>query len=122
MSIFINMKILINESRLGNIVKNILKRNGIKVSYNLFSRYEGINGTQLDSVQVWFQIPNGTIIRTIHFITRNNKVIGIDSYGRFSNVIPEFAHIPIKIVSNYFIDEAKKYAEKLLPLEYPIDN
>jgi hypothetical protein len=116
------MKILINESRLDDLVKKILKRNGIKVFYNLFSRYDGMDDTQFDSVQVWFQIPNGTITRTIHFITKNNKVIGIDSYGRFSNVIPEFSHIPIKIVSDYFIEEAKKYAEKLLPLEYPIDN
>ena len=51
---------------------------------------------------------------SIDFITKNNKVIGINMYSRFTNVATSFNYIPHKMLDSYFIENAKTYLEKVL--------
>lgn len=117
------MKILINESRSEKLIQNILNRNGIKMEFVYGGKIYDSSYRIYHSVEVWFKIPNEyrEKLRTIHFITRKNKVVDIDSYGDFSTVIPEFKHIPKKMVVDYFIKGAKEHLEEMLPNEFPND-
>lgn len=51
---------------------------------------------------------------TIYFITKNNKVIGVNSHNRFTDIATSFRYIPYKILNSYFIEGAKTYLEDFL--------
>ena len=52
--------------------------------------------------------------KTIYFLTKNNKVIGVDHHGGFSSVATSFGYVPYDVLTTYFIDRAKTYLEQLL--------
>ena len=52
--------------------------------------------------------------KTIYFLTKNNKVIGVDRHGGFSSVATSFGYVPYDVLNDYFIERAKTYLEQLL--------
>ena len=113
------MKILITESQSDDLIKSILKQNGIKVVFGYKNRSYGNPGIQYDSVHVFFNFSNlDQKLRNVHFETRGYKVIGIESHGDFTSVIDEFKYLPKNLVYDYFISRAKDYVEKILPFEH----
>ena len=118
------MKILITESQSDDLIKSILKQNGIKVVFGYKNRSYGNPGIQYDSVHVFFNFSNlDQEVRNVHFETseywgRGLKVIGIKSHGDFTSVIDEFKYLPKNLVYDYFISRAKDYVEKILPFEH----
>ena len=52
--------------------------------------------------------------KPIYFLTKNNKVIGVDHHGGFSSVATSFGYVPYDVLTTYFIDRAKTYLEQLL--------
>jgi hypothetical protein len=113
------MKILITESQSDNLIKSILKQNGIKIVFGYKTRNYGNHGTFYDSVYIFFNFSNlDQKERNVYFETRGNKVIGLESHGDFTSVIDEFKYLPKDIVYDYFISRAKTYLEKILPFEY----
>jgi len=60
--------------------------------------------------------------RRIHFFTRKNKVVSVDSTGDFRTIADGFRYIPTDILMGYFIEKAKTYVEKLLRKLYPNDS
>jgi hypothetical protein len=113
------MKILITESQSDNLIKSILKQNGIKVVFGYKNRSYGNHGKQYDSVYIFFNFSNlDQKERNVHFETRGYKVIGIESHGDFTSVIDEFKYLPKDLVYDYFISRAKTYVEKILPFEH----
>ena len=108
-----------------NVVEQILDMSGIKYegcgydgrTYDNFGRNE-------DTVEIYFKFPNESKLRSrrIHFITRKNKVVTVDSSSDFRTLTDEFKYIPELILMEYFIEKAKTYLEKILPYEYPSDN
>jgi hypothetical protein len=77
-----------------------------------------------DSVDVYFKLTDDDYFykRRIHFLTRNNKVIGVDSTGDFRTITDGFRYIPTEVLMPYFIEKAKTYLERILTYEYPNDN
>ena len=113
------MKILITESQSDDLIKSILKQNDIKVVFGYINRSYGNYGKQYDSVHVFFNFSNlDQKERNVHFETKGDKVIGIESHGDFTSVIDEFKYLPKNLVYDYFISRAKDYVEKILPFEH----
>ena len=66
-------------------------------------------------VYVHFYINNKLVSSpSIYFITKNNKVIGVSSHNRFTDIATSFRYIPYKILNSYFIEKAKTYLEGVL--------
>ena len=77
----------------------------------------------IQEVYVNFYFNNKLVSRpSIYFITKNNKVIGVSSHNRFTDIATSFRYIPNDILMGYFIEKAKPYVEKLLRTLYPNDN
>jgi hypothetical protein len=113
------MKILITESQSDNLIKSILKQNGIKIVFGYKNRSYDSYGKQYDSVYIFFNFSNlDQKERNVYFETRGYKVIGIESHGDFTSVIDEFKYLPKDLVYDYFISRAKTYVEKILPSEH----
>ena len=113
------MKILITESQSDDLIKSILKQNGIKIVFGYKTRNYGNHGTFYDSVYIFFNFSNlDQKERNVYFETRGNKVIGLESHGDFTSVIDEFKYLPKNLVYDYFISRAKTYLEKILPFEH----
>ena len=113
------MKIIITESQSDDLIKSILKQNGIKVVFGYKNRSYGNYGRQYDSVHVFFNFSTlEQKERNVYFITKGYRVVGIESHGDFTSVIDDFKYLPKDIVYNYFISRAKDYVEKILPFEH----
>ena len=113
------MKIILTESQSDDLIKSILKQNGIKVVFGYKNRSYGNPGIQYDSVYIFFNFSNlEQKERNVHFETRGYKVIGIESHGNFTTVIDDFKYLPKDLVTDYFISRAKTYVEKILPFEH----
>ena len=111
---------VIKESQSDDLIKSILKQNNIvEVVFGYINRSYDNHGKQYDSVYVFFNFSNleQKEIR-VHFETRGYKVIGVDSYGNFFNIIDEFNYLPKDVVIDYFVSKAKTYVEKILPFEH----
>ena len=66
-------------------------------------------------VYVRFYINNRLISSpSIYFLTKNNKVIGVSSHSRFTDIATSFRYIPTDILMGYFIEKAKTYLEGVL--------
>jgi hypothetical protein len=118
--------VLLSESvNNSNVVEQIMEVEGIKLdSFGYGGRTYDSFMRKHDSVDVYFKFPNDSYYhnRRIHFLTRNNKVIGVDSAGDFRTITDGFRYIPTDILMGYFIEKAKTYLERILPYEYPNDN
>jgi len=69
----------------------------------------------IQEVYVKFYINNKLVSPpSIYFITKNNKVIGVSSHSRFTDIATSFRYIPYKILNSYFIERAKTYLEEVL--------
>ncbi len=81
-------------------------------------------GRRHDTVEVYFKLPDEEKLysRRIHFFTRKNKVVSVDSTGDFRTIADGFRYIPTDILMGYFIEKAKTYVEKLLRKLYPNDS
>ena len=128
------MKIIITESQIktllessdkSNVIEQILEMEGIKYDGCGFGgrTYDNF-GRKQDTVEIYFKFPNESKLRSrsIHFITRNNKVVSVDSSSDFRTITDGFRYIPEKVLMDYFIEKAKTYLEKILPYEYPNDS
>jgi hypothetical protein len=108
-----------------NVVEQIMEVEGIKLdSFGYGGRTRDSFMRKHDSVDVYFKLTNDDYYykRRIHFLTRNNKVIGVDSAGDFRTITDGFRYIPTEVLMPYFIEKAKTYLERILPYEYPNDN
>jgi hypothetical protein len=78
----------------------------------------------VDTVEMYFKFPNESKLRSrrIHFITRNNKVVTVESSSDFRTLYHGLRYIPELNLMEYFIEKAKTYLEKILRYEYPNDN
>ena len=113
------MKIIITEGQSDDLIKSILKQNGIKIVFGYKTRNYGNHGTFYDSVYIFFNFSNlDQKERNVYFETRGNKVIRLESHGDFTSVIDEFKYLPKDLVYDYFISRAKTYLEKILPFEH----
>jgi hypothetical protein len=113
------MKIIITEGQSDDLIKSILKQNGIKIVFGYKTRNYGNHGTFYDSVYIFFNFSNlDQKERNVYFETRGNKVIGLESHGDFTSVVDEFKYLPKDLVYDYFISRAKTYLEKILPFEH----
>ena len=123
---FLSLKNRINESvDNSNIVEEIMKHTGIKYDGHEFLErsYDNFGRTH-DTVIFYFRLPDDdfTYYRRIHFLTRNNKVISVDSAGDFRTIDDAFRYVPTDVLMNYFIEKGKTYLEKFLPKRYPTDS
>ena len=118
--------VLLSESvNNSNVVEQIMEVEGIKLdSFGYGGRTRDSFMRKHDSVDVYFKLTNDDYYykRRIHFLTRNNKVIGVDSSGDFRTITDGFRYIPTEILMPYFIEKAKTYLERILFYEYPNDN
>ena len=108
-----------------NAVKQMLEMEGIGVSLGYGSRvYDDIWGKPHDSVYFWFDNPNypRKIYKNIWYVTKNNKVVGVDILPNFKPVSEYFEFMPTEILNSYFIEMGKEFLEELLPSKYPNDN
>jgi hypothetical protein len=108
-----------------NVVKQMLEMEGIDVSLGYGSRvYDDIWGKPHDSVYFWFDNPNypRKIYKNIWYITKNNKVTGVDILPNFKTVSEYFEFVPVEILNSYFIEMGKKYLEEILPSRHPNDS
>jgi hypothetical protein len=128
------MKIIITESQYktllessdnSNVVEKIMNHMGIKYDGHEFLErsYDNFGRTH-DTVIFYFRLPDDdySYYRRIHFLTRNNKVIRVDSAGDFRTIDDAFRYIPTDVLMDYFIEKGKTYLEKFLPKRYPNDN
>ena len=108
-----------------NIVEEIMKHTGIKYDGHEFLErsYDNFGRTH-DTVIFYFRLPDDdySYYRRIHFLTRNNKVISVDSAGDFRTIDDAFRYVPTDVLMNYFIEKGKTYLEKFLPKRYPNDS
>jgi hypothetical protein len=118
--------VLLSESvNNSNVVEQIMEVEGIKLdSFGYGGRTYDSFMRKHDSVDVYFKFPNDSYYhnRRIHFLTRNNKVIAVDSAMDFRTITDGFRYIPTEVLMPYFIEKAKTYLERILPYEYPNDN
>jgi len=108
-----------------NVVEQIMDSEGIKYDGCGYGgrTYDNF-GRKHDTVEVYFKLPDKERLysRRIHFLTRNNKVVSVDSTGDFRTITDGFRYIPTDILMGYFIEKAKIYIERILPYEYPNDS
>jgi len=108
-----------------NIVEEIMEYAGIKYDGHEFLErsYDNFGRTH-DTVIFYFRLPDDdfTYYRRIHFLTRNNKVISVDSAGDFRTIDDAFRYVPTDVLMDYFIEKGKTYLENFLPKRYPNDN
>ena len=108
-----------------NVVKQMLEMEGIDVSLGYGSRvYDDIWGKPHDSVYFWFDHPNypRKIYKNIWYITKNNKVVGVDILPNFKPISEAFEFVPVEILNSYFIEMGKNYLEEVLPSRHPNDS
>ena len=108
-----------------NVVEQIMEVEGIKYDgHEFFERSYDNFGRTHDTVIFYFRLPDDdfTYYRRIHFLTRNNKVISVDSAGDFRTIDDAFRYVPTDVLMNYFIEKGKTYLEKFLPKRYPTDS
>ena len=128
------MKIIITESQFktllettdnSNVVEQIMDVEGVKYDGCGYGgrTYDNF-GRRHDTVEVYFKLPDKEKLysRRIHFLTRNNKVVSVDSTGDFRTITDGFRYIPTDILMGYFIEKAKIYIERLLPILYYNDS
>ena len=116
---------MILESNGSNVVEQIMNHTGIKYDgHELLERSYDNFGRTHDTVIFYFRLPDDdySYYRRIHFLTRNNKVIRVDSAGDFRTIDDAFRYVPTDVLMNYFIEKGKTYLEKFLPKRYPNDN
>jgi len=120
-----NNRLLQESTDNSNIVEEIMEHTGIKYDGHEFLErtYDNFGRTH-DTVIFYFRLPDDdfTYYRRIHFLTRNNKVISVDSAGDFRTIDDAFRYVPTDVLMNYFIEKGKTYLEKFLPKRYPTDN
>ena len=108
-----------------NIVEKILEMAEIKYEGCGFGgrTYDNF-GRKVDTVEMYFKFPNESKLRSrsIHFITRNNKVVTVESSSDFRTLYDGLRYIPELNLMEYFIEKAKTYLERILRYEYPSDN
>ena len=108
-----------------NIVEKILEMAEIKYEGCGFGgrTYDNF-GRKVDTVEMYFKFPNESKLRSrsIHFITRNNKVVTVESSSDFRTLYDGLSYIPELNLMEYFIEKAKTYLERILRYEYPNDN
>ena len=108
-----------------NIVEKILEMAEIKYEGCGFGgrTYDNF-GRKVDTVEMYFKFPNESKLRSrsIHFITRNNKVVTVESSSDFRTLYHGLSYISELNLMEYFIEKAKTYLERILPYEYPNDN
>ncbi len=108
-----------------NVVEQIMDMSGVKYDGCGYGgrTYDNF-GRRHDTVEVYFKLPDEEKLysRRIHFFTRNNKVVSVDSTGDFRTITDGFRYIPTDVLMSYFIEKAKTYIEKLLPKLYPNDS
>jgi hypothetical protein len=108
-----------------NVVEQIMEVEGVKYDGCGYGgrTYDNF-GRRHDTVEVYFKLPDEEKLysRRIHFFTRNNKVVSVDSTGDFRTIADGFRYIPTDILMGYFIEKAKTYVERLLRTLYPNDN
>ena len=108
-----------------NVVEQIMEVEGVKYDGCGYGgrTYDNF-GRRHDTVEVYFKLPDEEKLysRRIHFFTRKNKVVSVDSTGDFRTITDGFRYIPTDILMGYFIEKAKTYVEKLLRKLYPNDS
>ena len=108
-----------------NVVEQIMEVEGVKYDGCGYGgrTYDNF-GRRHDTVEVYFKLPGEEKLyyRRIHFLTKNNKVVSVDSTGDFRTITDGFRYIPTEILMGYFIEKAKIYIEKLLPILYSNDS
>ena len=108
-----------------NVVEKILEMAEIKYQGCGFGgrTYDNF-GRKVDTVEMYFKFPNESKLRSrsIHFITRNNKVVTVESSSDFRTLYHGLSYIPEINLMEYFIEKAKTYLERILRYEYPNDN
>ncbi len=108
-----------------NVVEQIMELEGVKYDGCGYGgrTYDNF-GRRHDTVEVYFKLPDEEKLysRRIHFLTKKNKVVSVDSTGDFRTITDGFRYIPTDILMSYFIEKAKTYVEKLLRTLYPNDN
>lgn len=108
-----------------NVVEQIMEVEGVKYDGCGYGgrTYDNF-GRRHDTVEVYFKLPDEEKLysRRIHFLTKKNKVVSVDSTGDFRTITDGFRYIPTDILMGYFIEKAKTYVEKLLRTLYPNDS
>lgn len=112
------MKIILNESNRDKMIEGILNKRGIEIHYEYGFRSHTTDGGQYDIVNVWFKYPNQIYehSRLATFKTKKDYIIKLVSHGDFVSITDEFEAIPRELVNDYFIDKARIYLDKLLPI------
>jgi len=112
------MKIILNESNRDKMIEGILNKRGIEINYEYGLRSYSPDGGQYDVVNVWFKYPNQIYeySRLVTFKTKKDYIIKMVSHGDLASITDEFEAIPRELVNGYFIERARVYLEKLLPI------
>lgn len=108
-----------------NVVEQIMNMEGVKYDgCGYGGRTYDSFGRKNDTVEVYFKLPDEEKLysRRIHFVTKYNKVVSVNSAGDFRTITDGFRYIPTEILMSYFIEKAKIYIERLLPKLYPNDS
>jgi len=109
---------MILESNGSNVVEQIMDSDGIKLkgfhyggrTYDNFRR-------QRDMVHLFFtdpMDPDYTHMKTIVFLTKNNKVFDVYTSSDFRPLSDAFRYIPTDVLMSYFFEKAKTYLEGVL--------
>ena len=120
------MKIILTENQFktllestgSNVVEQIMDSEGIKLkgfhyggrTYDNFRR-------QRDMVHLFFtdpMDPDYTHMKTIVFLTKNNKVADVYTSSDFRPLSDSFRYIPTDVLMSYFFEKAKTYLEGVL--------
>ena len=111
------MKVLIGESQKDRLIGNILEKNGVEVDYGYGGRVK-VSGKVFDYVEVTVRYRNWskTQYKQIWFETKGNDVDKINGFNDFIGIADEFEFLPKELVMEYFIENAKDYLERILPL------
>ena len=108
-----------------NVVEQIMEVEGVKYDGCGYGgrTYDNF-GRRHDTVEIYFKLPGEEKLysRGIYFLTRKNKVVSVDSTGDFRTITDGFRYIPTDLLMGYFIEKAKIYIEKLLPILYSNDS
>lgn len=117
------MKIILNESHRDKMIEGILNKRGIEIHYEYGLRSFTTDGGQYDIVNVWFKYPNQSYehSRIITFKTKKDYIIKLVSHGDLASIADEFEALPRELVNGYFIERARVYLDKLLPIINPED-
>lgn len=112
------MKIILSESHRDKMIEGILDRRGIEIDYGYGLRVEETSGKVFDSVEVTVRYRNWpkTQYKQIWFETNGNDVVKVDGFNSFIGIANEFEFLPKELVMEYFIENAKNYLERILPL------